>query len=470
MKKTGAGCRILCFTLMILLFAVPVCAAAVDNLDLSVTQGYNSIDAQMPMLSKSDEISNLYAAFLYDYTNDALIYAENPDQKYDPASLVKIMTALIIAEKGNMEDQITVDGDLLAALPENSLGIGLSDGEVISMQDLLYCILVKSANDAAVVAANHISGSPEAFVREMNVYAKEFGCRNTNFTNVHGLYDDQQVSTARDIARILIEATKNEIFMQAFSAIEYTVPATNLSDSRELSTTNYMMSGESALVSRDRRVTGGRTGIMDTGERNLAITAEKNDLKLVCVVLGSLSTLSDDGYSTETYGSFSEASALLDLGYNGHQTVQIFHKNQTITQFPVANGESYVAAGLKDSVQILLPAGATCDDITYRYDDDATKLHAPVQTGDKVTTVQAWYNNICLAQADLYALHDVSVKEVVHSEQIQDETPTSAKTVLAVVAVVIVIFIVLLFGRRFIFRIIRNRQIRRHRKNRRRSR
>lgn len=468
MKKTSVGCRILCFILTVLLIAVPVYGADTDNLDLSVTQGYHSIDAQRPMLSKLEDISNLYSAVLYDNTNDALIYADNPDQKFDPASLVKIMTGLIIAEKGNLEDQVIIDGDLLVGFSENSVGIGLADGEIISMQDLLYAILVKSANDAAVVAASHVSGSPEAFVQEMNAYAKELGCHNTNFTNVHGLYDEQQTSTARDITRILIKATENDIFMQAFSAIEYTVPATNVSEARELTTTNYMMSGESALVPRDRRVTGGRTGIMDTGERNLAITAENNDLKLICVVLGSQSQRSSDGYSIESYGAFGEAKALLDLGYNNHQSIQIFHKNQAMVQFPVVNGDSYVSAGLMDSVQILLPAGTASKDITYRYDDNLTALHAPVKAGDKIAGIQAWHNDICLAQADLYALHDVAVKEAINNEQLQDETPSSAITVLWVVVVIILVFIVLLFGRRFIFRIIRRRQIRRHGKHRRR--
>ena len=469
MKKTGAGCRILCFILMILFVAVPVCATDIDTTDLSVSKGYHTIDAQRPMLSKSEDISNLYAAVLYDQTNDALIYADNPDQKFDPASLVKIMTALIIAEKGAMDDQVTVDGDLLSKLSSNSVGIGLVDGEIISMQDLLYAILVKSANDAAVVAADHISGSTEAFVQEMNSYAKELGCQNTNFTNVHGLYNEQQTSTARDITRILIEAVKNEVFIQAFSAMEYTIPATNLSEARELTTSNYMMSGESALVPRDRRVTGGRTGIMETGERNLAVTAEKNDLKLICVVLGSHSQLSADGYSVESYGAYGEARALLDLGYYGYQSIQVFRNDQVFDQFPIVNGDSYVSAGLKDTIQVLLPTGTTSEDIIYRYDDNTDALHAPVKTGDRITTVQAWYDDICLAQTDLYALHDVNVKETLNSDQLPDETPSSAKSVLVVVAVIVVIFILLLFGRRFIFRIIRSRQIRRHRKNRRRS-
>ena len=470
MKKSGVGYRILCFILIMLLIAVPVCATGVNNSDLSVTQGYHSIGAQRAMLSKSEEISNLYAAVLYDNTNDALIYADNPDERYDPASLVKIMTALLIAEKGNMEDQVTVNSDTLSGLPRNSVGIGLVDGEILSMQDLLYSILVESANDAAMVAASHISGSPESFVEEMNSYAKELGCENTTFTNVHGLYNEQQTSTARDIARILIEATKNEIFMQAFSAVEYTVPATNLSEARQLSTSNYMMNGKSALVPRDQRVTGGRTGIMETGERNLAVTAEKNDLKLICVVLGSKSQLSADGYSVESYGAFGETRALLDLGYSGYQSIQVFRNDQVIEQFPVVNGDSYISAGLKDTVQVLLPTGTTGEDIIYRYDDNTAALHAPVKTRDRITSVQAWYDDICLAQADLYALHDVIVKEAVSSEQIPDETHSTAKSVFVVVSVIIIIFVLLLFGRRFIFRIIRSRQVHRHRKSRRRSR
>ena len=469
MKNTITGCRILFILFIILLTAVPVCAATIGE-DMSVIQGCHSIDAQVPMLDKQENLTNLYSAVVYDYTNDTLIYAVNPDTQYDPASLVKIMTGLIIAEQGNMDDRITVDSAVLEALPPNSLGVNLRPGESISLRELLYCIIVESANDAAVVAANHVYGSLDAFVAEMNRYAKELGCKDTVFTNVHGIYDELQVSTARDMARILTHAAKNELFMEAFTTVNYTVSPTNMSDVRELSSSNYMTNDDMMTIYLDSRVTGGRTGVMDTGERNLAVTAERNGVKLVSVLFGAQSEFAENGYTVITFGSFYETSALLDLGFKGHQSVQLFYENQAVKQFEVQNGDSYVSTGVTRDVFALLPYGINEEDVIFRYSTDIEAIQAPVTTGDLVTSVQVWHNDICLAQADLIALHNVKVKDIVETESLDEDRTTSGFTILIIVAVIIAFFIILLFGRRIIFRMIRNHQIRRHRKNRRRSR
>ena len=469
MKKNIIIGRIICLILSVVLACIPVCASA-TQIDMSVTQGCHSIDAQIPMLEPSAEISNLYAAFLYDYTNDTLIYSVNPDQKYDPASLVKIMTALIICENGNLDDQITVDGALLETLPENSFGVDLQAGEIVTLRDLLYCIIVESANDASVVAASHVCGSLDAFITEMNDYAKKLGCKDTVFTNVHGIYDEFQLSTARDIARILTQAAKNETFMEVFGTVNYTVPATNLSEPRELSSNNYLMNDDMMTVYLDSRVTGGRAGTMDTGERNIAVTAERNGVKLVSVVLGSLSAIAENGYEVITFGSFNETSALLDLGFQGHHSVQLFYANQALKQFEVQNGDSYVSTGVKDAVQALLPYGVTYNNVSYRYHENSTLIQAPVKEGDLITTVQVWHNDLCLAQANLYALHDVKVRDVIATEEIVEEESSAPSTILIVVGIIVGLFVILLFGRRLIFRVIRSHRIRRHRKNRRRSR
>lgn len=469
MKKADVLCRILCYVLAAMLIAVPVSATTTDSTDMSVTQGCHSIDAQVSMLGDTEEITNMYSAFLYDYGNDTLIYSLHPDQKHDPASLVKIMTGLIIAEKANLDDVITVDGSILEALPANSLSINLQAGEMISMRDLLYCILVESANDAALIAADHVCGSVEAFVEEMNRYAAELGCKDTVFTNVHGTFDKFQVSTARDLARILTKAAQNETFMEVFGTVNYTVPATNLSDIRELSSNNFLMNDDRSTVYLDSRVTGGRAGTMDTGERNLAVTAEKDGVKLVSVVLGSLSEISGNGRIV-TFGSFNETKALLDMGFKGHKSVQLFYEGQVMKQFEVVNGDNFVSTGVKDAVLALLPSGVNYEDLTYRYSTGAASIYAPVKAGDLITSVQVWYNDICLAQTNLYALHDVKVKESVSEEELPLDQSSGASKILVVVAVIVVLLFVLLFSRRMIFRMIHKHRIRRHRKNRRRSR
>ena len=467
MKKSGVICRVLCI-LLVLLFAVPANASA-PVADMSVTRGCHSVDAQMPMLTPAKEISNVYSAFLYDNTNDTLLYVQNPDLQLPPASLVKIMTALIIVERADLDENITVRQEVLDTLSSNSMSINLKDGEIISMRDLLYCIIVESANEAAAVAAAHLCGDQEAFVKEMNAYADKLGCTNTTFTNVHGLHDESQLTTARDVAKILSVAAKNETFMQVFSTVNYTVPETNLSKARNLSSSNYLMNDDIMTIYLDSRVTGGRAGVMDTGERNLAVTAERSGVQLISVTMGSLSEVASNG-RTSIFGGYQETSALLDLGFSGHRPVQLFYQDQALKQYEVLNGDSYISTGVSDAVLAVLPYGVNYDDLSYRYNEDNTTIYAPISVGDIISTVQVWYGELCLAQANLYALHDVKVKEVVVKEEVIEEPEKDTSTVLIVVAVIVGLLVLLLFGRRLIFRIIRAQQIRRHRKNRRRSR
>lgn len=505
MKKTGIICRLIALMLVLSLIALPAQATEATDIteptsttatvssdmititeifnltgeteeeeildaDMSVTNGCRGIDGQIPMLAASDPIGNVAAAFLYDYTNDTLIYSQNADDRYYPASLVKIMSGLILAERADLTEKITVRQDVLDTIPANSLGADLLDGEIISMEDLLYCSIVKSANDATAVAADHVLGSQEAFVEEMNRYAKSLGCRNTNFTNVNGLHDPNQYSTARDLGRILAAAAKNEVFMTFFSTVNYTVPATNLSEPRELSSSNYLMNDDLMTIYLDSRVTGGRAGIVETGERNLAVTAEKNDIKLVSIVLGSNSIIADDGYTTMEYGSFKETSQLLDMGFGGHQAVQLFYKDQALKQYPVVNGESDVSTGIIEEIRILLPSGVTYDDLIYLYNEENTIINAPVAKGDPISTIQVWHGEVCLAEADLYALHDVNVATTTAVEEAEIDDSTDGNTILILVAIIVGMFLILLLGRPILFRIIHRRRVRKHRANRRRSR
>jgi len=470
MKKTHVLSAILVIAMLLSIFCIPASASGAITEDISVTYGCRTIDAQVPMLQPDEPLSNAYAAFLYDYTNDTLLYSLNPDERNYPASLVKIMTGLIIAEKADMDEEITVQESVLATLPQNVLGVQLQAGEIISMRDLFFCTMVESANDAAVVVASHLLGSESAFVDEMNAYAQKLGCKDTNFTNVTGFHDPEQYTTARDLARILSVAAKNETFMEAFSTVNYTVPATNLSEARELSSSNYLMNDDMMTIYLDSRVTGGRAGTMETGERNLAVTAERNDIQLVSIVLGSTSIIAEDGWSVIEFGSFKETIQLLDMGFKGHHYVQLFYENQALKQYKVLNGESYVSTGIMEPVNVLLPYGVTYDNLEYRYNEESTNISAPVSKGDGISTVQVWYNGVCLAHAELFALHDVNVAQTTDTPDVIVEEESNAPTILIFVIVIVGLLLVLLFGRRIIFRMIHRRRVRRHRRNRRRSR
>lgn len=451
--------------LALLFIAVPVTADEAE-VDMSVSQGCRTIDAQVPLLNTDEELADAYAGLLYDITNDTLIFASNPDEPLNPAGLVKIMTAYIVAEQGNMSDMVTVRQEVLDTVSSGSRGMDLQAGEVIPLQDLMYCILVEAANEAASIAADHVCGSQEAFVEEMNRYAAELGCTGTNFVNVHGLHDDEQVTTARDVAKILSAAIKNEVFWEAFSTYVVRIPATNMAEERKLSSESFHFNKNLGSNHYDKRVTGSRIGTTAGGARNLAVTAESNGTQLITVIMGSVSDINPNGKG----GFYWEARILLDKGFNDFISTSILYDNQVMKQFNVINGDSYVSACVNSSVQLALPLDLTNSDLTYRYTQDGTNIQAPVKAGDDLGTVSVWYQNVCLAQADMLALHDVGVQEVIATEEIAADKETSAVTVLIVVAAIVGLFVVLLFGRSLIFRTIRKRQMRRHGANRRRRR
>lgn len=418
MKKIGA----ICFVLIILLINCSqiVNAAAANGSQeglpketeesAAVTSGCYSLDGKVPLIRREQVSSNMTAAFLYDPDLNTVLYSLNPDMPIYPTSLVKIMTALLAVEQGELTDQVTVKEYVLATVSANAASAHLQPNEVMSLENLLYCMMVGSANDAAAVIADHISGSQEAFVAEMNRKAEELGCTGTVFTNPHGLYEEGQVSTTRDIAKIVNYAMKNPQFMTFFAEEYYVVPETNMYGERSLYTNNYLMySIDNMRIYRDYRTTGGRTGTDEAGRRCLATTAEENDRTLICVIMGAESVYDEEKKTTITFGGFTETSDLLTLGFESYAPMQVLYENQIFRQYPVLNGENDVVVGTAESAFLALPVDIKSTDISYRFFDEGNGISAPVEKGEKLSNVQVWYGNVCLADADLYAMGAVRV-------------------------------------------------------------
>ena len=143
--------------------------------------------AQQALAGNGDYEGTAKAVVLYEMNTDTLVYAYQPDLRISPTGIVKVLTALIALEEGNLDDVVTVRRSTLDSVSPGAVSAGLKAGEEISLRDLLYCIMVSSANDACAVVAEHIAGSQQAFVEKMNARAATLGCANTHFTNVHGL-------------------------------------------------------------------------------------------------------------------------------------------------------------------------------------------------------------------------------------------------------------------------------------------
>lgn len=467
MKKISiiflAVCLLLCF--------IPVSASTPE--DLSITDGCRTFDGQMPLLGTGQLISNAAAAVLYETNTDTLIYAQNADQKVQPASLLKILTALIAIERGNMDEVLTVREDVLSTLAADAAVVELVADEVVTVKDLIYCMMVGSGNDAAVVLADNVMGSQQEFVAEMNRYAAQLGCTDTNFTNVHGLHDDAQYTTARDVARILAHAIKNEQFCEVFSAKYYDMPETNKSNARYLATQNYLINNDSVVSYFDERVTGGRTAVNNDQTRSIASTAQVGDMNVVCVVIGSRSQFAEDGYTVKVYGGYAETTQLLDLGLTGYRTAQILCTDQVLKQSTVLNGNCDVSIGCRSGAQTVIADNVAVNDLTYRYVNEVS-LTAPIEKGQKLSDLQIWYGAVCVAQIETYAMNSVAEAGSVYSDNDAGRGNLGIGRILlyvvgGIIAVALGMFIVLYILRTS--RILKvKRQSRRYSRNRRRSR
>ena len=205
MKKTNISALLLAALLLIQLLCAPVSAVTAEPAadaqadaqtasDNSAGDAAAAADDSVPedqLLSSREQFSvAAKAALLIDLNTNRVVYEQDADERVYPASLTKIMTCLIALENGNLSDVVTVSESALADLDEDSSVAGLVVGEQMTLENLLYCMMVVSGNDACNVIAEHVAGSVTDFVRMMNQRAYELGCTNTHFNNPHGLHDE----------------------------------------------------------------------------------------------------------------------------------------------------------------------------------------------------------------------------------------------------------------------------------------
>lgn len=396
----------LSFTVLFSVLAMPTHA---EESNLPVTDGCHSLDAAMTLSPSDKKVDTAKAVILYELKSNTMLYAWNPDTQIYPTSMVKLMTTLVALENGNLDEIVSVSRAVLNQVPIGILGADLKRGEEITLRDLLYATMVASATDASVVVAAHIGGSVDAFLEMMNAKALELGCQNTHYGNVHGLHDEQTYTTARDIARITEAALQNDVFRQMFCTAEYTMAATNKHESRVIKTTNHMMNPQNSKY-YDKRVTGGKTGATDEGGRCLTLTAEQNGMEILCVLMGATPTIAPNG-SLSAHGSFEESKILLDDAFKAYEYRQVFFHGQSLSQYSVAGGANDVVTQASTSASTILPVDVDISQLRWVYQIDETTLSAPIAVNQKLGSVQAWYENKCLAQTDMIAMNRVEISK-----------------------------------------------------------
>lgn len=474
MKKTPFFSLIL--AVIVLFSAVSVSATASDS--VAVTAGCRSVRAAMALGGSEKLAETADAVLLYELNTDTMVYTWNIDQRIDPTGMVKILTALVALEKGNLEDEVTVKRSTLNTVTIGAVSANLQAGEVIRLRDLLYCVMVASANDAAAVLAEHVGGTQAAFVEMMNEKARELGCTGSQFSNVHGLSGTQQYTTARDLAIITEAALENKLFAKMFCTASYTVPATNKSDERYIVTTNYMMSDETVKNQLDGRVTGGKTAAATLTDRSLICTAEVGSSRYLCIVMSAEGRVTDDGFVVLHYGSFEETRAVLDYGFQNFAVRQVANTKQTFAQYHVTNGENDVAVKVTEDLYTVLPVDYDPEKLTFDTVMDAALLQAPIAADDRLGTLKVSYGNIVLGTFDLVAMHPVAENGTIieEAERLEQEAPEpfDVKGLLIRVGMILVgillVAAVVLVAIRVVHNVRKYQMYRRRMRNRRRSR
>ncbi len=267
-----------------------------------------------------------YACLLDANYGEVLLSKGAYDKAY-PASITKVMTALLVMEAIEA-GQLSPSTELTASeeavkLPPEASNVGTKAGEVLTVEQLLHCLLLPSANEAANILAEAVDGTIEDFVAHMNREAARLGCTGTRFVNPNGLHDDNHYTTAYDVTLYMNAALKYELFRTIIKTASYTVPPTNKTAKERLFyNTNGLISNINYYGYVYPRCIGGKTGRTEEAGRCLVAAAESEDTLLISVILGS-GPIQQEGYDKLRQGQFTESIKLLDWGLDNFHRVTI---------------------------------------------------------------------------------------------------------------------------------------------------
>ena len=427
------------FLLLCMLLACAVPAAATGPEAVSAEGVSENSEAQVPeepsdtadsgertegfSVKKFDEPLEIFrtvprAAMLIELTSGQTLFGMDLYEQNYPASLTKIMTCWLALEYGNLDDILTVSETALQNLHESASTAGLQAGEQMRLEDMLYCMMLQSANESCNVVAEYISGSIEAFVELMNQTAQELGCVGTHFANPHGLHDENHYTTAYDLSLIVRKALENDMFRKITTTAEYTVPATNLSEARKLTTTNRLMLNTASSGFYYSKAAGIKTGFTTPAQCCLISTADDGNMQLLAIILGAPLQWNEDT-GDYVYRNFPEAINLFEYGFEHYRISTVMS-----TLYPVAEvtvnqsaGAQTVALAPTTAVRTLIDADYDPDEIILEIDLPSKSVDAPVEAGQVLGSVTVVYHNMILGTSDLAAITSVSRSEITHKAE-----------------------------------------------------
>lgn len=361
MNKKRLSALILCFVVMISSFAF---AAPED-----------AAKAAGPSVSSANWI-------LINQDDGRVLASNGADERKYPASTTKIMTAILAIENLDMNATSTVSNNAVMSISWDSSKLGLYEGETFTNYDLIAGMMVASGNDAANVLAESVSGSVDAFIDLMNKKAADLGCTGTHFSNAHGLTDENHYTTVSDMAKIACYAMANESFRNIVSLKSFELPTTDkCKDRRYFINTNNLLTKERTADYYYSPATGIKTGYTDAALHCLVGSAEKDNVRLISVVLGASNI---NGVNM----SYPDTKALFEWGFENFKNTPVVNAGETEDERGIkyAKGVKTAILSAKDSFYIL--SGKNEEPVIEKEIVLDSALKAPLKAGDEVGVIK----------------------------------------------------------------------------------
>lgn len=401
--------------------------------------------------------------YLVSLDDGTVIFDKNADKQAAPASLTKIVTAILTIENcEDLDEVITIKKSTMDALAgTDSSTAGLVAGEEISIRNLLYCMLVKSANEAAEALADYIGGgSVSDFVDMMNSFAQDAGCINTHFMNPHGLDEDGHYTTARDLAVLTRHALTLPIFSEIVNTVNYKLPATNKSGERNLLSTNWMINPNFKTYYYSY-AQGIKTGTTSKAGRCVISKASKDGYNYLCVVMNApLEDVNGDGNPDNC--AFLECKKIFKWAFENLKLTKIADVTQIATVIDVRLSWStdHVRLVPENDVTALVPAGTDSTGVMLEVipEETPSELNAPVKKGDAVGKARILYAEQEIATVNLVAAEDVKMSVILW-------VGNGIKSILRSTVFKIIFSVIIIVLAAYLFLIIRYNRRKKRRKN-----
>lgn len=384
----------------LIIFAIILCSTFSYTLAVTLAEKTNELEKNL-----SSE-----AVLLMEASTGKVVYEKNGYEKKYPASTTKIMTAILAIEHCNLNETATASEFAINSVPSGYSTANIQIGETLSVKDLLYALMLQSANESAVILAEHVSGSQEAFANLMNEKAKELGCKNTHFINPNGIHNENHYTTAYDLALITQYAMKNQTFRDIVKTTSFTLPATTSypSESRTYANTNNLIIYDARNRPDNyyyKYATGVKTGYTSAAKNCLVASAEKNGIEYISVVLGASITYESTGSVSHRYV---DTISLFDYAFDNFSFRKLKSANNLIKTIKIENGKKD-----ENSLDLLIASDVnslvSLDNKNNQIDPEITLkegLSTPIAKGDIVGTISYKVEGINYT-TDLIAGNDV---------------------------------------------------------------